>query len=323
VRLFGGEPGDWGAEALRAAEDAIATLQPMQAHNELAIAWRLTAFVHGVAGRYVQANEATVHYMEHARRAGNKRLVARSGLGLANGLLPGPTPVPEGIAQCERILEQVRDDRHVSGIVMCITAQLRAMNGEFEAARALCRQGRAALHELGNGVMAAQTGVDFARIELLAGDLAGAERELRADFEFLRQAGETYVLSTVATVLARVMREQRNDDAALALSQEAEHAAAEDDVDAQVQWRSVRAPILARRGQFDEAEALARRALALAMQADAPLLQAEACADLAEVLLQVGRRDDAQAQFNAAADLWSAKGDHVSAARARGRFGAT
>ena len=322
VRLYGGEPGDWGAEALRAAQDAISTLQPMQAHNELAIAWRLTAFVHGVAGRYVQANAATVHYMEHARRAGNKRLVARSGLGLANGLLPGPTPVLEGIAQCERILEQVQDDRHVSGIVMCITAQLRAMNGEFDVARALCRKGRAALHELGNGVMAAQTGVDFARIELLAGDLAGAERELRADFAFLRGAGETYVLSTVATVLARVMREQGRDDEALALSQEAEFAAADDDVDAQVQWRSVRAPILARRAQGAEAEALARRALELALQADAPLLQAEASADLAEVLLQTGRPDEAHEQFNTAAKLWSVKGDRVSAARARGRMAA-
>ena len=319
VRLYGGEPGDWGTEALRAAEDAIAALQPMQAHNELAIAWRLTAFVHGVAGRYVQANEATVHYMEHARRAGNKRLLARSGLGLANGLLPGPTPVLEGIAQCERILEDVRDDRHVSGIVMCITAQLRAMNGEFDAARALCRRGRTALHELGSGVMAAQSGVDFARIELLAGDLASAERELRADFEFLRQAGEAYVLSTVAAVLARVMRDQGHDEEALALSREAEQAAAADDVDAQVQWRSVRAPILARRGEVGDAQAMARRALELAMQADAPLLQAEACADLAEVLLQAGRRDEAHAQFNAAARLWSAKGDRVSAARARAR----
>jgi len=322
VRLYGGEPGEWGTEALRAAEDAIAALQPMQAHNELAIAWRLTAFVHGVAGRYVQANEATVHYMDHARRAGNKRLLARSGLGLANGLLPGPTPVPEGIAQCKRILEDVRDDRHVTGIVRCITAQLHAMNGDFDAARALCRQGRAALRELGNGVMAAQTGVDFARIELLAGDLTSAERELRADYEFLRQAGEAYVLSTVAAVLARVMREQGRDDDALTLSREAEHAAAEDDVDAQVQWRSVRAPILARRGEVADAEAMARRALELAMQAEAPLLQAEACADLAEVLHHAGRHDDARAQFSTAADLWSAKGDRISAQRARGKAGA-
>jgi hypothetical protein len=60
----------------------------------------------------------------------------------------------------------------------------------------------------------------------------------------------------------------------------------------------------------------------LAMQADAPLLQAEACADLAEVLQQAGRRAEADAQFAAAADLWSAKGDHVSAARARQRAAA-
>ncbi len=250
VHLYGGEPGDWGAEALRVASESIASLESTDAHNELASAWRLTAFVHGVAGRYAEANAATVHYMDHASRAGNKRLVARSGLGLANGLLPGVTPVLSGIEQCERIIADLPEDRQVQSIVMCIVAQLRAMNGEFDAARTLYRKGRAFLRELGQGVIAAQTGVDLARVELLAGDLATAEREVRADCDFLAKTGESYFLSTVAAVLSRVLREQGRDDEALALSKTAETAAAADDVDAQVQWRSVRAPIVARMGDI-------------------------------------------------------------------------
>jgi ATP/maltotriose-dependent transcriptional regulator MalT len=272
-----------------------------------------------VAGRYGQADAATVHYMSHARGAGNQRLLARSGLGLANGVLPGPTPVQEGIAKCDRIIADVRDDRQVQSIVMCIVAQLRAMTGDFDAARALYSKGREVLRELGQGVIAAQTGVDLARVELLAGDLKLAEREVGADCDFLARTGETYLLSTVAAVLARVVREQGRDDDALALSITAEGAAAADDVDAQVQWRSVRAPILARRGDLPAAEAMARAALALAHSAEAPLLQAETRCDLAEVLNLAGRRDEARAQYLEAAVLWSTKGDIVSATRAKAR----
>ncbi|HEX6018166.1 MAG TPA: hypothetical protein VFZ28_08695, partial [Burkholderiaceae bacterium] len=317
VRLYGGEPGDWGSEALRAAEEAITVLQPLQAHDELAIAWRLTALVHGVAGRYAQANGATLHYMEHARRAGNKRLLARSGLGLANGLLPGPTPVPEGIAQCQRIIAEVQHDRHVQSIVTCIVAQLHAMNGEFDTARTLYRRGRAVLRELGKGIVAAQTGVDLARVELLAGDLELAEREARADAEYLSQTGESYFYSTLTAVLARVVRARGRDSEALALTAAAQQAAAADDVDAQIQWRSVRAPILARSGDLAAAEALVREALQLAEGAEVPLLLAEAHHDLAEVLAIAGRDAEARCEYVRAAEIWQAKGDRVSAQRAR------
>lgn len=316
LRLFSGEPGDWSAQALRVAAEAVAALTPMRAHNELASAWRLTGFVHGVAGRYAEAGAAAKPYIEHAREAGNLRLVARACLGLANGILPGVTPVREGIAQCEALLGDVRD-LQVRGIIQCIVAQLRAMNGDFDQARALYRSGRATLRDLGRGVTAAQTGVDVARVELLAGDLAAAEHELRADCDFLIKAEETYVLSTVAAVFARVQREQGRDDAALALSKMAEKAAAEDDVDAQVQWRSVRAPILARRGELVDAEALARAALALATSAEVPLLLAEAHTDLAEVLVVAGRSGEARAEYLRASEVSAKKGDVVSAARAR------
>jgi len=142
-----------------------------------------------------------------------------------------------------------------------------------------------------------------ARVELLAGDLATAEREVRADCDFLAKAGEAYFLSTVAAVLARVLRAQGRDDEAWDASKMAEDAATEDDVDAQVQWRSVRAPIMARRGDLVEAERLAREALQLASGAEVPLLLAEAHADLAEVLALAGRRDEAADEYECAAAL--------------------
>jgi hypothetical protein len=316
VRLYSGEPGDWGAEALRTAEAAIPMLEGAGANGELAMAWRLTAFVHGVAGRYSQANAATVHYMAHARQAGNARLVARSGMGFAIGALLGPTPVPEAIVECERIIAGVSSDRQVQSVIMCVLAQLRAMSGEFDEARRLYRHGRAMLRDLGQGVSAAATGIDLARVELLAGDLAGAELEVRADFEFLTLKGETYALSTMAAELARIVRDSGRDDEALALLVTAEQAAAEDDVDAQVLWRSTRAPILARAGDSAGAEALARAAVEIAARAEAPLLRAETLCELAAVLQMTAHTAEAREALGEAILLYTVKGDVVSAARA-------
>ena len=72
---------------------------------------------------------------------------------------------------------------------MCKLAQLRAMNGEFESARTMYRQARSLLDELGQGVRAAQSSLDLATIELLAGDAAAAEREARAGYETLVHDG--------------------------------------------------------------------------------------------------------------------------------------
>ena len=319
VRLYGGEPGDWGAQALQVAADAAAALTPLQAHNELAIAWRLTAFVHGVAGRYPLAGEAMARQIEHARAAGNLRLVARGGLGMANVVLPGPTPVPQAIDHCERILLDVAFDRQVQSIVRCIQAQLFAMNGEFDKARAMVRKGRHDLNDRGQGVMRAATAIDLARVELLAGDSSGAEREIRADYEFLLRRGETYLLSSIAAALGRLVRQQGRDAEALEFSQAAESAAAEDDVDAQVQWRAVRAPILARGGDAAAAQELARAAVRMARAAAAPLLQADALLDLGEVFEVAQRPEQARECYLEAGATAAAKGDVVTARRARER----
>ncbi len=315
VKLYSGEQGNWGADALRVASEAVPLLEAANAHDALATAWRLVGLVHGVAGRYGQAGDATVRYRNHARRAGNERLTARSAMGLSLNALFGPTCAIDAIAQCETIVAEGLGDREVESIILCVLAQLRAMNGEFESARSFYRKGRAMLRELGQGVIAASTGLDVARTELLAGDLAGAEREVRADYEFLASKGETYFLATLAALLARIVRAQNRDAEALELSVAAEVAAAADDIDAQSLWRSVRAPILARAGDLAQAEALARAAVDLAARTEAPILQAEARSELAEVLRLAGKTDEARQAMVEATALYFSKGDIVSTER--------
>ena len=191
------------------------------------------------------------------------------------------------------------------------------MNGEFESAWRLVRHGRAVLRDLGQGVIAASTGFDLAQVALLSGDPASVESEVRADYEFLAAAGETYYLPTLAALLARVVREQGRDSEALALSEAAERAASVDDLDAQALWRLTRAPILARAGDLGGAEILARESIELSTRTEIPALQADALAELAVVLQLAGREVESLANLELALSLHAKKGDIASVERLR------
>jgi len=316
VSLYSGEQQQaWSEDTLRVCHELIPMLERESAHNELAMAWRLVVLVHGIAGRYSLASEGVARSIAHARLAGNDRLVARNGLMLAINALNGPLPVPQAILECEKLLAAGLSDRQVACNVMCALAQLKAMNGELEAARSLYTRGRTMLRDLGQGVYAASTGIDLARVELQGGDLVVAQREVQADCDFLSEKGETYFLSTMTALLSRLLRDQGRDDEALTLSLTAEQATADDDTESQALWRMVRAPILARAGEAAQAEELARAAVALARKTESPLLQAEALIELAEVLRLAGRQAEARAASDEGLALYRAKGNRVAAAR--------
>jgi predicted ATPase len=315
VQLHAGQQGNWSQEASGVATESIQMLEGEVADEELALAWRVMSLVHQNSGRFGEAAQTIERMLGHARSAGNQRLVRRGALGLAVNALYGPTPVATAIALCESSLATEMNDRQVEGMVTSKLALLKAMNGKFDEARALYRRGRAMLDELGESMRAASTAVDLVIIEQLAGDLANAERAVMADYEFFARTGETYYLSTMAALLARVIRDQERDDEALTLLSIAEGAAAEDDVDAQVLWRSIRAPILARSGDLTAAMELAQAAAELVSQTESPVLQADTLFELATVLLIGKRTDDARATAERAATIYGAKGDIVSTSR--------
>jgi tetratricopeptide (TPR) repeat protein len=316
VGLGSAEPGYTSEHALRVAKQAIPLFEAESAHPELARAWRLIGVVHGMAARYQQSTDAVSHAMTHARLAGEERIIARNAVGLASSTLLGPTPVREAISICEQLIADGLSDRQAESKISCTLAQLHAMNGDFDEARALYRRGRTLLRELGQGVNAASTAIDMLLVELLAGDLAAAERDAMPDYEFLTRAGETFFLSTMAALLSRVVRDQGRDAEAMVFSRAAEQATAQDDMESQALWRSIRAPIVARAGDFQGAESLARSAVDLSRQSDAPQMQADALFELASVLMLSKRTDESRRSIDAAIAIYTAKGDGVSAARA-------
>ena len=93
--------------------------------------------------------------------------------------------------------------------------------------------------------------------------------------------------------------------------------AAADDVSTQYLWRTVRAKLLARRGQHTEAEAMANEAIRIIEAAQDPDSQGYAYLDLSDVLRFAGRFEDAVAAAETAVERFEIKGNVSSAARAK------
>jgi tetratricopeptide (TPR) repeat protein len=316
VRSNSAEPEDWTGRMVAEADRGLPLLEAAGDHVELARALRMIAWAHGTECRYGRAAAAAQLAMEHASLGEDERQRQHAAVSYATAALLGATPVPEAIERCESIVAGALDDRRTQGIVMSLLSELRAMQGDFVAARDLYTRARLMLEEFGRSVVAASISQQSCRVELLARDPAAAERELRRDFEELEEMGERYFLSTAAGELARAVYAQGRYAEAEELTRLAEELSADDDVTSQALWRSVRAKALAQRGLGGQAEKLAREAVELLEGTDALILQADALEDMAEVL-ELSGGNGARECLHEALDRCERKEDVVSVVRVR------
>jgi class 3 adenylate cyclase/tetratricopeptide (TPR) repeat protein len=315
-----GESPDWSARVAREVERALPIFERASDKTGQALGWRVRYALLGTAGRYGEAAVAADQVIEHAAGANDPRLRARGAAGYAVSALYGPAPVPEAIQHCEQLATQSSGDKRTEALIRSALAQLYAMRGDFAHARDCYRDARAALEDLGIGILAAATSTDSGRVEILADDLDAARQELERDYLRLGELGETFLRSTIGGLLGRVAYAQDRVDDAYRLTEEVEAAAAADDVDAQALWRSVRACALARRGEYDAARRLAMESVAMRRGMDSPALQAEALSDLAEVERLAGRPVEEEAALREATELYARKGDTVSPVKLAGRL---
>jgi tetratricopeptide (TPR) repeat protein len=240
---------------------------------------------------------------------------------LAALALWGPMKARHALALCEGVLEEAAGDRRAEALTLRAIAHLEAMLGRFDQARERYRRSRATLEELGWTFQAALTSINSGAVEVLAGDLAAAETELRTDFMTLERMGERNFISTTAGFLADVLYQLGRYADAQELSSLSEEVAAPDDVSSQALWRCVRAKVMAREGRFDEAAALARDGVSIIGRSDDPNSQGNALMDLAEVLRLAGKGHEALAAAKRAAELFAQKGNVISAGRAQALLG--
>jgi tetratricopeptide (TPR) repeat protein len=162
-------------------------------------------------------------------------------------------------------------------------------------------------------------------LALDAGDAVTAERVLREGCEALRSAGDKSYLSTAAAVLAEALVELGRIDEAEEWTRVSEETGSSDDLATQFGWRTQRARVLARRGEYAEAERLAREALAMieARPAGRPGISwlGDVLLWLADVLRVIGKVPEAREAAEGALETYELKGHIPKIAKARAFLG--
>ncbi len=279
--------------------------------------WHLCGLAHWAEGLVGRATEAWERAAAHAEREGDRVAHVDLLCWLASAAFFGPTPVQTGVEWCEAALEQVRDQSYGRARVLHPLAGLHAMAGRFEVAYALLEEANAILGELGHTMQFAVSHPE-ALVAILDGDLERAEKRLREGFDLLETMGERGLLSTTAALLARVALDRGCFDDALRYAEYSEETSAPQDASTQAIWRGVKARVLARRGATEEAERLAREAVAIVHGTDHLSTQGDALCDLTDVLVLAGRVESALETGHEAVGRYERKGDRVSARRMRG-----
>ena len=319
VRTFS-QPEGSIQELRRIAERSLPVFQGSRDDRGLARAWAASGWALSVSCSYEESSEAFGRALVHARRAGDERRVNGAVHWIGTSLLYGPLEAEATIQRCCEVLEQERPVLFSECAFVDAIAVHEAMRGRFDRARELLARSRATYAELGltSGLDACTTREHAYLVEMLAGDHAAAEREIRSACELLADLGEKGLLSTQAARLAQALYKQGLYDEAEHQTKTSETNGASDDVATQMLWRPVRAKILAQRGDLEQAERLAREAVELSEPTDSLDMRAEALMDLGEVLSIAGKPEAARRALEQALALCEQKGNTVAAGRARG-----
>jgi tetratricopeptide (TPR) repeat protein len=316
-----GSFGDTNA-AVAAVEGYINVFESTGDILGLARAWHVLGSIHITIGRYDLAADELERLIDYAKKVGEGRLASRGAILYGYATLHGKTPVSNALANCEEYIELTRTDRSAEAIMLGVLAELHAMQGQFDEARALLERSHELISDIGSSVTAASTSLEASRVEMLAGEPATAETLLRRDYDALEAIGETYFRSTVAGLLGAALWELQRHDDAERFAGISRDIADDDDVLSQVLWRSVMGKALARRGDVTAAVDLATSAVELAAPTADIELHADALTALADVLGSVGRSDEEEPRLREALALYERKGDIVLAGALRDRLAA-
>jgi class 3 adenylate cyclase/tetratricopeptide (TPR) repeat protein len=309
------DPGTNGQELLEIAQAAIPTFEALKDDRALGRAWLFSGYVHGGSHLRCKAwEEASERALASYKRNG---WPAATCLGqLSQALYQGPTPAPEATARCERLLAEDAVGPAGEANVLVFLGGLLAMRGQIEDGRALVARARETFDELGQlGLAAALCGEVGPAIDVLAGDWHAAELALLESCEMLERARLNITFATRAGELAAAIYAQGRYAEADMWLRSAEDAASNDDLDARLAWQPVRAKLLARGGDHDRAQQVARETVLVAQGTDALNKRARVLLDYAEVLRLGGREDDATEFTEEARRNYEQKGNLAAVGR--------
>ena len=310
------EEGPRWADILRELEAPMTVFEDLGDEAGLARALYVAGRIRLWRGQSAAGLEDLDRAARLARSAGDRGQEAECLQDVLLAMLLGPMPVGEAIRRCEQIRPHGTVNLRLQCGLLEKRGQFEAMVGHFDVARKLIADARRLAEEVGLQLLL-DTTVAYATayVDMLTGDAAAAVRTLRPACEGLERIGEMGFLSTYGIQLADALAVQGHDEEALELTERWRPELTDpEDAESPVEWRQVRARLLARRGDLAEAERLAREAASMASRTDYLQLRARAASRLAEVLRLAGNQEESATALREAIRLHQRKGNVVAAA---------
>lgn len=308
-------PEEWMPRLTLIGEQARSVFESLGDDLGLARAWNLLAHSFWNGGHYDEAAKQYRSSLEHARRIGDEREELLALTDLLHSMYFGSTPVGEVRRAANECLARVEGSPGWRVRALVTLAGIAALEEDAEEARRLYLEARKLAEELGLKV----TGMTMytQEVGLLLGDAAFAEAELRSGYEQLEEMDERANRSTVAALLGEALYQLGRHSEAEQFADLSLALTSHEDVASHALGRSVKAKLLAERGEYSEAERLAREAVDLFVQTDDLFQQSQVLMGLAGVLEAAGCNDEAIPVLRAAVDVSDRKGNVVTAKMAR------
>ena len=308
---------DWSVELAEAeAKAAIDVFAACGDEAGLAMAWRALAFVAWNRGQIGSAETCWRRAAEHAVRADDPGRGAYDRAWLLTALLFGPTPVDEAMELAQRALEAERDNPGAQTQILWTIAVLQAMRSDFDDARRTFQQSADIERHLGRELYASHFAVQVvSHIESLAGAFDQHARLLREALDrWEGMFGDTN--SILASMLAQSLFELGRFAEAQSYVNAARESEGGDHPHIEPLWKQAQAQLFAEAGRLEEAEVLAREALATLRPTEFIWQTADALMVLADVEHRLGHETEAVEAVREALDRYRRKGIIPSIARA-------
>jgi class 3 adenylate cyclase/tetratricopeptide (TPR) repeat protein len=282
-------------------------------------AWCVLGSLSWGRSRAAETETAWRRAVDLFRRAGDRHMMGEYLSWLASPATWGTMSAPDGLRELDRLLLEAKGSLAVEAEITSDRSTLLWMVGEFDEARRVAIEGHQKRLELGRRVADAHASQNLGWLELMAGNAAEAERVLGNGARDLHELGSEQAGRILSSMHAHALY-------ALGRYDEAGRAAAEgwdpqaQDFASNAICASARAMVAARRGAFEDAEKMARDAIAQIEAGDFINDQADARMALAEVLQLAGRAPEAVEVVQEALDRYRAKGNVTQSAIAESRL---
>ncbi len=303
-----------GTRLIAESEGILERLRPMGDLDAVVDATTAIGILKYSIGQMSAAAERLQEAATLARELGRAAREDRALDWLSIPVAYGPTPVARAREACEGIIRSTRHRSRVEASARTSLAVLQAMSLGIEEARANVTLSRAIYEELGMVLETATVSQALGVVEMLAGDPARAEADLRDDRRVLEERRGGGYLASTDLVLAVVLDALGRFDEAMDIVVRMDPLIPADDLVGRTQLASLKVHALMRERRYEEAEEEARGAVTAGRGSDRYDILPRALVDLADVASSMGRSQQAVDLLEQARTLHVAKENAASLA---------